>query len=196
MADAAALLAEIAAEFPGFRVVYKRNSPLSRAIDGALRALTLGRQREYLTRYHTVIGRTLYLPDAWASTSEIARVIVLRHERVHLHQFRRYGLLGMAALYLLPLFPVGLAWGRARLEWEAYRETLAATAELRGLAAAQSPALREEIVDRFVSGAYGWMWPFRRTVERWYDDVIRELEARTDPSSRRPPRRHRDSEEA
>lgn len=196
MTTAAALLAEIAAEFPGFRVVHKRHSPLSRGIDLALRALTLGRQRAYLTQYHTVIGCTLYLPDAWEGASEIDRVIVLRHERVHLRQFRRYGRLGMAALYLVPLLPIGLAWGRARLEWEAYRETLAATAELRGLATARSPALRQQIVGRFVSGAYGWMWPFRRVVERWYDDVIRELEARTDLSSRRPPPRDRHPEEA
>ncbi len=189
MADAAALLADIAAEFAGFRVVRKRDSPLSIAIDRALYVLTLGRQRAYLTHYHTVIGRTLYLPDSWDRTPEIARVIVLRHERVHLRQFRRFGLPGMAAIYLVPLFPVGLAWGRAWLEWEAYRETLAATAELRGLEAARCPALRGEIVDRFVTGAYGWMWPFRRAVERWYDDAIRELEARTDDSSRRGARR-------
>ena len=26
------------------------------------------------------------------------------------------------------------------------------------------------------SAAYGWMWPFRRSVERWYDEALRELE--------------------
>jgi len=196
MADSAVLLADIAAEFPGFRVVRKRDSPLSVAIDRALRALTLGRQRSYLTEYHTVIGRTLYLPDSWSTTPEIARVIVLRHERVHLRQFRRFGLIGMGAIYLVPFFPVGLAWGRAWLEWEAYRETLAATAELRGLEAVRCPALRGEIVDRFASGAYGWMWPFRRTVHRWYDDVIRELEARNDDRSRRDAPRDDDGPEA
>jgi len=81
----------------------------------------------------------------------------------------------MALLYLLPFFPLGLAYGRARLEWEAYTETLRATAELRGLAAAQDPRLRERIVSRFVGPAYGWMWPFRRQVERWYDAVLEEL---------------------
>jgi hypothetical protein len=176
MPDSAALLAEIAAEFPGFRAVDKRASRLSAVIDTTLRWLTLGRQRDYLTRYHTVIGRTLYLPDAWSACGEVDRVIVLRHERVHLRQFRRLGTLGMAFLYLVPLFPIGLAWGRARLEWEAYRETLAATFELRGPEGLRSPALRQEIVDRFVGAAYGWMWPFRRAVERWYDDALRELE--------------------
>ena len=42
--------------------------------------------------------------------------------------------------------PAGLAWGRARLEWEAYTETLAATAEVYGVDAAE--ALRGHIVGR------------------------------------------------
>jgi len=83
----------------------------------------------------------------------------------------------MTFLYLVPFFPLGLAYGRARLEWEAYAETLRATAELAGLSAARAPALRDQIVGRFTGSAYGWMWPFRRTVERWYDGVIAELEA-------------------
>jgi hypothetical protein len=70
---------------------------------------------------------------------------------------------------------VGLAYGRARLEWEAYEETLAATAELCGLDAVRSPSLREHIVRRFTGPDYGWMWPFRSVVERWYDDAIRRI---------------------
>src|SRR5690606_30517173 len=103
-------------------------------------------------------------------------VILLRHERVHLRQRRRYGTIGMGLLYLLPFFPLGLAYGRARIEWEAYRETLRATAELAGLARARDAALRERIITRFTGPDYGWMWPFRRTIERWYDAAIAELE--------------------
>lgn len=170
-----AMLAELRREFPRFRIVPKRESPLSRAIDVALRAITLGRQREFMTRYHTVIGDTLYVPDGWDATPDLDRVITLRHERVHLRQRRRYGFLGMAFVYLVPFFPLGLAYGRARIEWEAYEETLRATAELEGLDAARSPKLRAHVVAQFTSAAYGWMWPFRRTVERWYDDALRAI---------------------
>jgi len=170
------LIAEIAAEFPKFRSVPKRDSWFSRAIDRVLVILTLGAQRRYLTHYHTVIGYTLYTPQSWESTPDEDRVIVLRHERVHLRQRRRYGLPLMAFLYLIPFFPIGLAYGRARLEWEAYTETLRATAELRGLESARSPELKQKIVDRFTGGDYGWMWPFRARVERWYDAVLAELE--------------------
>jgi hypothetical protein len=171
------LIAEITAEFPEFRCVPKRASRLSGAIHRLLLIATLGAQRRYLSHYHTVLGYTLYTPASWESTPDEDRVIVLRHERVHLRQRRRYGFLLMAFLYLIPFFPVGLAYGRARLEWEAYSETLRATAELRGLASARSPALRQTILARFTGGDYGWMWPFRGMVERWYDTVLAELEA-------------------
>lgn len=176
MSKAERLIAEITAEFPKFRSIPKRDSLLSRAIDRLLVVLTLGAQRRYLTHYHTVIGYTLYTPASWESTPDDDRVIVLRHERVHLRQRRRYGLPLMAFLYLVPFFPVGLAYGRARLEWEAYTETLRATAELGGIARARSPELKQKILDRFTGGDYGWMWPFRTRVERWYDTVLAEIE--------------------
>lgn len=172
------LIAEIRQEFPALRIVDKTESRISRWIDWGLRVVTLGRQRRYLTHYHTVIGQTLYLPASWHTTSEAGRVIVLRHERVHLRQRQRLGFSWMAFLYLVPFFPVGLAYGRARLEWEAYQETLRATAELAGLSAIREPGLRAEIVRRFTGPDYLFMWPFRAAVERWYDAEVAALEAR------------------
>jgi hypothetical protein len=163
-------------EFPRFQIVPKAGSTLSLAIDIALRLITLGGQRLYLTRYHTVIGDTLYVPAAWNAMSDEARVILLRHERVHLIQRRRYGFPLFAFLYLVPALPLGLAYGRARLEWEAYRETLRATAELRGREALHAPELRREIVERFTGPDYGWMWPFSSQVNRWFDQALVELE--------------------
>ena len=170
-------LADLKAEFPDFCIIPKRGHRLSQAIDLALRIVTLGGQRHYLTRYHTVIGDTLYVPETWEQLPDLDRVILLRHERVHLRQRRRYGGALMTFLYLVPFLPLGLAYGRARIEWEAYTETLRATAELRGLEALASQQLRDEIVGRFVGPDYGWMWPFRSVVEAWYDRVIGELRA-------------------
>ena len=169
-------ITEICEEFPRFRVVPKDRSALSRAIDVALRIVTLGGQNRFLTHYHTVIGYTLYVPASWESLGDIDRVILLRHERVHLRQRQRYGFIGMAFIYLVPFFPLGLAYGRARLEWEAYVETLRATAEYYGTDAVKTAALRETIVARFTGPDYGWMWPFRSAVERWYDDAVRRIE--------------------
>jgi hypothetical protein len=98
---------------------------------------------------------------------------------VHLRQRRRMGDVWMAVVYLLPFFPLFLAWGRARIEWEAYIETIRATAEVRGIDAAR--ALEGEIVRRYVGPDYGWMWPFRGTVRRWFREVIADLEAESSP---------------
>ena len=170
------LVREITEEFPSFRIVSKDQSRFSRLIDVLLRLVTLGGQNQYLTHYHTVIGNTLYVPLSWGSASDVDRAILLRHERVHLRQRRRFGNVLMTFLYLVPFFPIGLAYGRARLEWEAYAETLRATAELCGLQAVRASTLRDKIVGRFTGSAYGWMWPFQRQVNRWYDRVILELE--------------------
>jgi hypothetical protein len=169
------LLAAIRAEFPAFCIVPKADNRFSQLIDLSLKLVTAGAQRRYLTHYHTVIGYTLYVPPGWVRMSDVARVILLRHERVHLRQRRRYGFALFAFLYLVPFLPLGLAYGRARLEWEAYEETLRATAELYGLSALADGVLQAEIVRRFVGGDYGWMWPFPRQVERWIAQAVAEL---------------------
>jgi len=165
-------LAELRAEFPRFVVIKKSESPLSKAIDIFLKTITLGGQREFMTRFFTVIGDRLYVPPSWEGIDPVQAVITLRHERVHFLQRRRYTLPVFALIYVFLPFPIGLAYGRARFEFEAYTETLRATLELRGEDAVKSPELRARIVDLFVSPHYGWMWPFRKTVERWYDDAL------------------------
>jgi hypothetical protein len=169
------LLTDIQREFPSFAVVPKRGNTLQRVIALLLAVVTLGGQRHYLTRYHTVLFGKLYVPDAWQRMDDAARYILLRHERVHLRQRRRMGDVGMAFVYLVPFFPLFLAWGRARIEWEAYVETIRATAEVHGLDAAR--ALEEEIVRRYVGPDYVWMWPFPGTVRAWFHEVLADLEA-------------------
>ena len=171
------LTAELSREFPKLRFVNKSSDALSRLIDGALRLLTLGGQSRYLTHYVTTLGSSIYVPAGWGERTDVDRYVTLRHEAVHLRQFQRYGFVFMSFLYLVPLFPLGLAWGRARLEWEAYRETLLAVAEVSGVAAASEPALHSHIVRQFTGPAYGWMWPFPAQVRGWIDQAISELDA-------------------
>jgi hypothetical protein len=171
----AGLLAELKTEFPRFRILEKRTSNLQRAIHIALAVITLGGQRVYLTRYHTVLFGTLWVPDAWNAMSGDDKYILLRHERVHLRQRARMGDAIMTFVYLVPFFPLFLAYGRARIEWEAYIETLRATAEVYGLEAAEG--LREHIKQRFVGPEYGWMWPFPRAIDRWFDEALADIRA-------------------
>jgi hypothetical protein len=169
-----ALLDEILAEFPSFEIRAKKDSSLQRAIHLALAALTLGGQRVYLTGYYTVMFGKLWVPESWDRLPDLDRYVLLCHERVHLQQRRRMGDVKMAFVYLVPFFPVFLAYGRARIEWEAYVETLRATREVYG--AASAARLREPIVRRFVGGEYGWMWPFPRVIHRWFDEAIAALD--------------------
>lgn len=170
-----ALLDEIRAEIPGFRVVRKDRSRFQRLIHHALVAVTFGAQRSYLTSYQTTIGRTVYVTCDWDELPAAQRYVTMRHERIHLRQFRRYTLFGMSILYLLVPLPLGLAWFRARFEWEAYVEGMRAAAEIHGSAHVESATYRAHVVRQFTSGSYGWMWPFRTVVERWYDEALTRL---------------------
>ncbi len=166
--------AEVQIEFPSFEIRHKRSYKLQRMIDIVLRLVTLGGQRAYMTRYHTVLFGKLYVPDTWNDMSDRDRYILLRHERVHLEQGKRLGLLLMSFVYLIPFFPLGLAYGRARIEWEAYEETMRATWEHCGKDAVLP--LKPWLVARFVGPDYGWMWPFPRTIERWFDEAMSRIE--------------------
>ncbi len=168
-------IVEIQNEFPDFCIRKKRSSRLQRSIHIALAILTLGGQRVYLTHYHTVLFGTLWVPDAWDAMSDDDQYILLRHERIHLRQRKRMGDLWMSFIYLVPFFPLFFAWGRARIEWEAYVETLRATAEIYGIDAAAN--LRAHIVRRFVGPDYGWMWPFPKTIHRWFDEALADVRA-------------------
>lgn len=167
-----ALLAEIRAEFPRFRIVRKDRSAFQRVIGAALRVVTLGAQRGYLTHYQTTLGARVYVTPDWDEHPAADRYVTMRHEREHLRQFRRYTWPLMALAYVLLPLPVGFAWCRAALEKQGYAETIRAAAEVHGLAYVEDPSFRAYVVEQFVSGAYGWMWPFRNQIEGWYDGVV------------------------
>jgi len=170
-----ALVAALREEIPGFRIVRKDDSRLHRAIDVALRAVTFGRMRDYLAQYQTTIGRTVYVTSDWDDWPADRRYVTLRHEAIHLRQFRKLTLPVMALLYLLVPLPMGLAYFRARFEMEAYAESIRAAAEVWGPAEPRRAEFRAHVVSQFLGASYGWMWPFRRAVERWYDRVLATL---------------------
>jgi hypothetical protein len=170
-----ALLEDIRAEFPRFRLIRKSESLLQRSIHVVLALLTFGGQRRYLHDYVTTLGARVYVPPRWDQRSPADRVGTMRHERVHLRQFRRYGLLPMGLLYLLIPLPFGLAYFRMRFEREAYEESIRAAWELQGPDCVLHPSYRRHMVRIFTGPAYGWMWPMPRQIERWFDGLVAEL---------------------
>jgi hypothetical protein len=173
----AELVRELRAEFPRMRIVKKCDSPIHRAIHYFLVGITVGGMRSYLDGYQTTIGRTIYVTADWDERDPLERYVTLRHEAVHLRQFRRFTLPGMAFLYLFLPLPLGVAYFRARFEMEAYAESIRAAAEVHGTARPHSPWYRAHVIAQFTGPAYGWMWPFRRALERWYDGVVAALPA-------------------
>ena len=90
------LVAALRVEIPGFRIVRKDRSKLHRTIDVALRIVTLGQMRDYLGGYQTTIGKTVYVTADWERRDPLERYVTLRHEAVHLRQFRKFTLPVMA----------------------------------------------------------------------------------------------------
>ena len=176
-ADYEAYLSRLKSRFPDFQVIPKSESRINRLIDRTLRLLTFGGQSSYMSHYVTTLGSRIYTPDNWDSRPPEVRYCVMRHEVVHVTQFKRYGWLGMTLLYVLLPLPFGFAAGRAWLEWQAYKETVVATWQVAGPEVARSDALREDIVRRFTGPDYGWMWLRGRTIEEALSRFLNELDA-------------------
>lgn len=172
-----ALVESVTVEFPDFKLVWKRDSTFMKAIDLGLRILTFGQMRQFMTSFITTIGTTMYVHSGWDTLTESEKMIVLRHERVHMRQSKRYGFLLFSFLYLFFPLPLFLSYFRAKFEKEAYEETLRAVRDYvpNWALVIQLPTFRESILKHFTTAEYAWMWPFRKSLERWYDGAVAEL---------------------
>jgi len=63
-----------------------------------------------------------------------------------------------------------------RFERQAYEETIRASAEVWGRPYVARAELRDHVIGAFTGPAYGWMWPFRASLERWYDQFVDKLD--------------------
>jgi hypothetical protein len=173
----AALLAGFAASAPPVRVRPKADSRLCRLLDGALRAVTLGRASRFMTDFTTTLGRTIFVPAGWERLDAAERYCILRHEAVHVAQFRRWTVPGMALLYILFPLPFCFAGARAAFELAAYRESLRAMRAVGRLPKAREEAVVAWIAARFTGPDYGWMWLSGGMVRRALRKTLRELGA-------------------
>jgi hypothetical protein len=144
-----------------------------RAIGFFLNFITFGKMTSFMRSFTTTIGATVYTPALWDSWMLESQAAVLRHERIHMRQSRKYTPVLFKFLYLFAFLPFGLAYFRAKFEMEAYEESLR-TYHSYG-SDITSAALKASVVGHFTSAEYCWMWPFRKSVEDWYDKTVQSI---------------------
>lgn len=163
---------QVRSEFPRFKEIPKGTSFLMKCIHVFLLAITLGGMNYFQKDFTTTLGYTVYLPTSWDSMSDVSKMIILRHERVHMRQRRKYGALPFSFLYVCFPLPFVFAYFRMKFEMEAYAESLRAMVEYQRQVG--DPAQKARFVGYFTGPSYFWTWPWRKRVEKWYDRAVKE----------------------
>lgn len=168
------LVLELQKEFPKFEIIKKEDSFLMKAIDVFLKVITFGKMKSFMSDFITTIGYKVYVPSGW---EEADKVIILSHERIHIRQMNRYGRFWFSFSYLFLWTPTVFAYFRRKYEQEAYEETLRCIAKTGGIQYIEGKLYRESIIEHFTSAQYFWTWPFRKSVEAWYDATVEKIRA-------------------
>lgn len=171
------ILFDVKSEFSSFEILPKNKSVLMKVIDAALRIITFGQMKNFMTRFITVIGNKVYVPDSWEDNTLTSKAEIIRHERVHMRQSKKYGRFLFSFLYLVVPFPIGIAYFRKKFEQEAYEESLKALYEYHG-EKIFTPRLKEGMLAHFTTAQYFWMWPWRKDLEKWYDAAVEKAKSR------------------
>ena len=178
---------EIEKNIPGFAILSNRDSALMRLLSKLLFF-----NKGFTTQYVTVIYPKLYVPELpWYPNDPRRAFEVLAHEYVHLQDTKRMGKV-FDLLYLTPqifaLAALGAFWnlsflwallfllplpspGRAYLEFRGYRMSMA-VAMWQG----RNPNI-EWMVKQFTTGAYYWMFPFKKYLTNKFQKEYNRIEA-------------------
>jgi len=134
--------------------------------------------------YGVTLLNTIGLPDSWSTMSPASKVAMLLHEAQHVRQQLKLGrgniylgFLIQMVLYLFVPFPIGIAYCRAYLEMEAYKESIRGYYLMSGknLLVINSSGMRANILKQFTGSRYFWMWPFKSHLNKWYDRIVEEV---------------------
>lgn len=169
------IIKQIKDEYLDFKVIKKNDSSLMKVINVILYIITFGYQKDFMENYVTTIGNTVYIPTSWNDWSIEKKIMILKHERVHMRQAAKYGKLWYSFLYLFVWFPFVFAIYRTKFEKEAYVENIKYAIKRGGERLVKSNRYKENMLSYFLTGKYGWMCPFRGKMEKWYDETVERL---------------------
>jgi hypothetical protein len=157
-----ALLADMTQEFPHFRLLRKADSKYMHFLAWVVRLWCPC----FMTGFSTTSGYSIYIPD---HLSEASLYEILRHERQHMRDYRKYWWFYPISYTLL--FPAVLTF-RALWEFRAFRETMTVEKELTGTI---HPSTVTWLTDVFCSQGYLWMCPFRSFIHGKLQEMRQEI---------------------
>lgn len=138
---------------PGLRIVEKVDSPLMKGLGRVLRPIN----PDFMDRYTTVLGSTIYLPCPKSTIPPDELAKTLAHEMVHQLDMQDFG-----ALFYLSYVATPLPLGRThRAFWErrGYAVDLMIAHHTGG--DVRLAAVESWVRGVFAGPAYGWMWSGR-----------------------------------
>lgn len=149
------------------RIVVKSESKLMKFIG----FLVYPFNKTFMTGYVTTIGRTIYTPNKNGKVNKLT----LAHEEKHIEQYNKYGILYMLAyLFLLPtVFTM-----RSHYEKQAYAVDMGMYYKDNYRKAnfkSKWKKYRNRVKLQFTSGAYLWMNPFKKSMDKWLDKVEADI---------------------
>lgn len=174
------LFVEVKREFPKLKMGHKRDLWWHWIGHVLVCIFTLGMNRIYISDFTTTGKNRVDWSDGhWnrllnGTLEDHNRVWeCLMHEREHLRQFAKYGVVIMCIIWLIP--PILFCYGRAIvIEKPGYIASIRAKFET-NREWVEHPDYRKWWVSQFVGPNYGWSWIIRSQVERWFDDELKQL---------------------
>lgn len=152
------------------KIAKKSESKLMRFLAFILKPITPDFMRDFWTTWP--FNETIYVPtkydfdpDWGMPTWEKRHREVLEHESVHIEQAKRWTVPIFALMYLVFPMPILFAWGRWRIERDAYLTQLRASTD--------KAATIEWIVDTLWH-SYAWTWP-RAWMRRWFNNQAEKM---------------------
>lgn len=156
------------------KLIPKQNHWPSRLIDRLLRIISFGKMHTYVSDYATTWGEKIYTPVKWNSLTIQQRNVILAHEQVHVDQYKRFGKVLMTLIYIAPL-PIFLAYGRYRIELEAFKATANAMLREYGPGILEGEGFANWTAEQLGGPSYIWAWPFKKSIKKKMMAYLAEL---------------------